>query len=1000
MLGSPPKQINTLIVSWTGKVLINRALWSVIGLSILFTTYWRFSFIRFFGYRYSKKPKTGSDLPITGSLKKIPVVSANFKGSYNRNILFALYKIEILNIFRDFYFRLIIIVGIFFLGFIFWLGFGRWYGVIDFPRTVMYMNIYAHNFLFFVFLILVFYTGESIHREKTTKFSLINDSLPPNDWLLYTSKFIALSLVALFLATIPILTGIIVQMAKGYHDFHISMYFAECYLVTLPTFIEMICFSFCVHVIVNNKFAAHAIIITVFVVMLAAYITGNWNYYLWMYSYTPGYNLSDMDGIGPAVKPLIWFNLYWLSGGGLLMILAAVFYHRGVLSSFSERVRLAFLRFNRRTRIACTLLLIAFLTTGAYNYINVSYLNTFLTPTEKDLRAVAFEKTLKKYEHDPLPAVVNLKMFVDIFPEQRRAITKALATLVNKTNQPIQTLLLDGDQLASFSIQYKGKDMPFIHALIYPRAKLNVFSPAHDTSMYRMYRFPDALMPGDTAILTLNSISGYTGFANDETGTGLLHNGSLFNGGLPGIGYDDDEELGERKRADYGLPEKEPEFPVKKDPESINQTIDHNQGLTGFEATISSSGDQFIIAPGHLEKQWKRAGRNYFHYVLKSPGAYNGFPILSARYTVLRDSIKLYDGKNVNIAIFYHNNHSANLNRFMSMAKDGLVYFSKSFGAYPFDEFSIAETAPYIIRESFPGIIASSENYQWNARFESPDQFDYCYYFSSFLLAQQWWKHVLSPNHTLGANNIAEGVAKYCALLLMEKKMGKDNIRQYLHDESDYYRWHHNYTFLKEKPLASSNSGYIWDNKMAIFLYGLKDLIGEDSLNNALRRFYKDWAYRDKGPFAGNDDLFGYIKKVVPDSIQYYLSDGLDHITVYDNKILEAKVTPIKKSNEYSVQIKVNVAKYYSDTAYIETPALKMNDYIDIAVFGVEQKGKDGRSLTNPLYFHKYKFTAGEHVINLIVKEKPLSVGIDPYEKLLDKNTYDNIFFLPVDIVP
>src|SRR4029077_19905449 len=135
-------------------------------------------------------------------------------------------------------------------------------------------------FLFFVFLILVFYTGESIHREKTTKFSLINDSLPPNDWVLYTAKFIALSLVALFLATIPILTGIIVQMAKGYHDFHFTMYLAECYLVTLPTFIEMICFSFCVHVIVNNKFAAHAIIITVFVIMLAAYITGNWNYYL------------------------------------------------------------------------------------------------------------------------------------------------------------------------------------------------------------------------------------------------------------------------------------------------------------------------------------------------------------------------------------------------------------------------------------------------------------------------------------------------------------------------------------------------------------------------------------------------------------------------------------------------------------------------------------------------------------------------------------------------
>ena len=311
---------------------------------------------------------------------------------------------------------------------------------------------------------------------------------------------------------------------------------------------------------------------------------------------------------------------------------------------------------------------------------------------------------------------------------------------------------------------------------------------------------------------------------------------------------------------------------------------------------------------------------------------------------MLKDSVELSDGKIVHIDIFYHKDHSANLGRFRSVARDGLVYFSKSFGNYPFNEFRIVETPPTILRESFPNMMAFGEQYQWNARFNSPDQFDYVYYFSSFLLAHQWWKHGLSPNHTLGANNIAEGVAKYCALMLMEKKIGRDNIRPYLHDELDYYLWRHRFNYSRENVLASSNMDYVSENKMAIFLYGLKDLIGEDSLNNALRRFYKDWAYRDKGPFAGNDDLFAYIKKSVPDSLQYYLSDGLDKITVYDNKIVLAKVTPLPKTNGYSVQIKVSVAKSYYDTAGKETPAVKLNDYIDIGVFGVEQKGKDGRS--------------------------------------------------------
>ncbi len=56
--GSSPNQINNLIVSWTGKMLINRTLWSSVGLIILFITYWRFNFIRFFGHRYGKKQKT------------------------------------------------------------------------------------------------------------------------------------------------------------------------------------------------------------------------------------------------------------------------------------------------------------------------------------------------------------------------------------------------------------------------------------------------------------------------------------------------------------------------------------------------------------------------------------------------------------------------------------------------------------------------------------------------------------------------------------------------------------------------------------------------------------------------------------------------------------------------------------------------------------------------------------------------------------------------------
>jgi hypothetical protein len=39
----------------------------------------------------------------------------------------------------------------------------------------------------------------------------------------------------------------------------------------------------------------------------------------------------------------------------------------------------------------------------------------------------------------------------------------------------------------------------------------------------------------------------------------------------------------------------------------------------------------------------------------------------------------------------------------------------------------------------------------------------------------------------------------------------------------------------------------------------------------------------------------------------------------------------------------------------------------------------------------KHRLTAGEHLINIIVTGKPVSVGIDPYLKLIDRIPGDNV---------
>ena len=47
--------------------------------------------------------------------------------------------------------------------------------------------------------------------------------------------------------------------------------------------------------------------------------------------------------------------------------------------------------------------------------------------------------------------------------------------------------------------------------------------------------------------------------------------------------------------------------------------------------------------------------------------------------------------------------------------------------------------------------------------------------------------------------------------------------------------------------------------------------------------------------------------------------------------------------------------------------------------------------MTNPLHLKKYKLGMGSHTIEVIVKGKPVNVGIDPYARLIDRQPNDNM---------
>jgi hypothetical protein len=158
-----PYEKNHLVLPFTKVFLYNRLIW--IGISIIITAiaYWRFSFTAFLNAettKQSKKKQADEKVPVGQPLKK---VVQDFSQGYMRRVWWRLTKIEFVNIIRDNYFKAILMGGLIFLVLDFWIG-NLLYSVPDRPLTIFLMDYKSYDYNLFIFIILLFYSGETIHR--------------------------------------------------------------------------------------------------------------------------------------------------------------------------------------------------------------------------------------------------------------------------------------------------------------------------------------------------------------------------------------------------------------------------------------------------------------------------------------------------------------------------------------------------------------------------------------------------------------------------------------------------------------------------------------------------------------------------------------------------------------------------------------------------------------------------------------------------------------------
>jgi ABC-2 type transport system permease protein len=953
-----PAERNRDLVPFSGLLLTNRLLWFAAGLALLGLSVARFRTT--VEEHSSKRPKGEPLSPAPVALPTVPATPTT--GSWVLTLLSSAW-LAFRDVLRSPVYWSFVVAGLSFVTFIVLLS-GKIFGTSTYPVTWQVLELAGGGFRTFVLITLTFYAGELVWKERDAGLGDIVDATRAPTWVGYGSKLVALLLVVLSLKAVVAVAALLSQVGRGFFDIEWSLYFTQLLVLDFSRDVLLCVLALFAQVLIHQKYLAYLVMVLFFVSQSALGLLGVEDE-LVRYASEPPVRYSDMNRYGGLLPVVFTYRLYWYGLAALLVAVGYLLTVRGREARWKQRWAAAKARRTTAWSVAAALSLLVFLGTGAFIFYNTHILNPYVTAKDTERELARYEKEYKSYAALPHPHIIAADVTFHIYPEQTRLESLGTYRVRNKTQAPISKVLISLPQDARVrKLSLAGVDTAASHD-----AKLGLF----------VYALPSPLAPGAEADLTFDLEFGTRGFEHGTPDMSIAHNGTFFNNtNLPVLGYVEQSELTEDgDRKEYGLPPKE-RMPDRDDPKGRETNyIRTDSDFISFQATVSTSADQIAVAPGYLEKEWTEGGRRFFRYKMDQP-ILNFFSVLSARYTVMRDT-----WRDVKLEIYHHPTHTYALDRMMRGMKDALEYCSQSFGPYQHRQARILEFPRYAaFAQAFPNTIPYSEALGFIARVREnePDDVDYPYYVTAHEIAHQWWAHQVVGGLAQGATMTSETMAQYSALMVMKQRYGPKKMKRFLRFELDGYLLGRAMERKKELPLSRvENQQYIHYQKGSLAMYALQDFIGEERVNRALKRYVEKVRFRGP-PYTGSTELLGFIREETPAKYQYLLEDLFETITLYDNRVVSA-TTRQNAQGTWDVTLKVLAKKYRSDDKGAQTE-LDFNDWMDVGA--LDEKGE-------ALFLEKRKVPKGESEVTFTVPVKPAEVGVDPLNVLIDRTPGDNV---------
>lgn len=608
---------------------------------------------------------------------------------------------------------------------------------------------------FLVCFLLLFYTTESVQRERTVGLEPIFWSTPGRTAAVLFGKSLANGLVGLAILVAALLGAVIVILVQGKVRPDLGPFALLWGALLVPTFIAWSSYVTAVYAASGSRWTTYAVGLATAALMTWLQLrqkmswVGNWD--LWSAA-----TWTDFGSLEPNGTALLLNRLFYAAVTVFLVVWTVRVFPRREPDSGATLDRM---RPGRLVVAALRLSPVALpaIALGAALYVQVSqgFQGKAVERREKEYHG----RNLRTWVDAETPMLGGVDVDVELSPTRRFFRVKGHYDLVNHSENPMRRFPMSvGDHFEKIEWTLRGeKAEPENHARLY------------------VFTLSEPLAPGDTVRV---------GFSHE----GRLPRGVTKNGGgagqfvlpcgvvltsfgtsfLPQPFFEEERGMKEENRLD-------PQEPADGFWEGITPPAFGGGALYPVRMRVTGPAEYAYHGVGVKTEDTVTEGKRTV--VWESDHPVNFFNLVAGKWDVWKG-----DG----VEIHYLPTHRYNVEEMGEALQAARRWYSEWFFPYPWRELKLSEFAGLAsYAQGFPTNITFSENIGFLTR--SKPEAAVAFLVTAHEAAHQWWGNILLPGDGPGGNVLSEGMAHFSTILLFDKVKGQRERIEFCKRVEDRY---------------------------------------------------------------------------------------------------------------------------------------------------------------------------------------------------------------------